>query len=180
MSRPSPSTEDVAIARKLLTANPAVIALVPIGTGGEGFPVMVRLAQALRALTQGPLGLLRAPPDSGDETANPASTSAPEATAAYEVRPLDELADAAELVLPPALSLGESAAFLARALREASGRYAHIFVDLDGYYPHVREVLDLPDAFVTAARAGRTRERELVDVVENLPTSRHLGTLLLG
>ena len=171
---PAPPTEDVAIARKILVDNAGVIGIFPAPPlTGKAWPVVVRLGRALRMLASKPVGLLRGPADAqvpGDRVVP--------SGAAYRLRELDDW-QLIELMLPRAVSLGEAAENLERAVREAGGNFSHLVVDLDGYLPDVREVLELPDAFVSVALAGGTRERDLIATVELLPTSRHLGTLLV-
>lgn len=92
---------------------------------------------------------------------------------------LDSEGVVAELVLPASLGLAESAAHLAQALGHARTLFAHTLVAFDHDVPAVREAMDLPDAFVSAASTGRTRESDLVNLVQLLPAARHLGTLLI-
>jgi hypothetical protein len=164
----------VAIARKIVADNAAIIALVPAPPleGGKTWPVVVRLGRALRMLSTRPIGLVRG---AVTEFPQQVEEGGPNAYRLKEVAGFEVV----ELVLPPAVSLGQAAENLSAAVRQASGNFAHLLLDLDGYLPDVREVLELPDLFVSAALAGRTREKELRAVVDLLPTARHLGTLLL-
>jgi hypothetical protein len=61
-------------------------------------------------------------------------------------------------------------------------RYAHLLVDLTGYEAVGEHWLgyELCDGVVVVARAGRTRERDLVARRRELPADRDLGTLLVG
>jgi hypothetical protein len=174
---PAPPAEDVAIARKILADNAGVIGAFPApplrGRPGGMWPVLVRLGRALRLLVGRPIGVIRAPQQRISEGGQPAPAEMP-----YRLRELDDW-QLVELVLPPARGLGEAAGHLEQALRAATGNFAHVIVDLDGYVPDVPEVLSLTDAFVSVALAGATRDRELLATVELLPTARHLGTLLL-
>ncbi len=172
------SASDVAVARKLIAGDAAVIAVVPADKTVETWPILVRLARALRLCTNGPFALVRAPAlDAAPRTdgAQPKEGEA-FATIAVDIAPQGEIA---ELVLPLALGLAESARHLARALRHAAPRFPHVLVAFEGYVPDVQEALALPDAFVSAASAGRTRESDLAASVRFLPPSRHLGTLLI-
>jgi hypothetical protein len=168
--------EDVAVARKILITNAAVLAFVPVGSGVETWPVMVRLGRALHTVAGSTLGLVRAPDlwvPGGD------GGQAPVLDGSFQVREVEGSNGLSELVIPAATTLHEACNNLARVAEKASGGFGHLLIDLAGFLPEVREVLEFPDAFVSAAVAGRTRERELRAVVELLPTSRHLGTLLL-
>jgi len=168
-SRP-PIAEDVAIARKMLADNTAVIALCPAG-GVDTWPVALRIGRAVEALGHGSLVLVRA---IGSGTAQPREGEPP-----FSTRPLPEDPGLVELTLPLADHPSQRTTNLNRALPLARGRFAHLLVDLAGCMEHLREVVDLFDGFVSVVAAGRTRERELVTLVELLPTSRHLGTLLV-
>jgi hypothetical protein len=178
-----PPTEDVAVARKILIASASVVALVFARSGSAelvSWPVLLRLGRALHAVAGNAPGIIRAPlPWSAERTSGAAWAS----DGSFELYALASPEGAGtgltELVLPPAPTPHEAAANLARAVGKARDRFPHLLLDLSPYLPETREVLDLPDAFVSAAMAGRTRERELRALVESLPTSRHLGTLLL-
>ena len=173
---PSPIAEDVAIARKIVADNAGSIAIVPaLPLADETWPVVLRLGRALRLLSTRPIGLVRGAPR---ELINGGADAAERGPNAYRLREVDGF-EVVELLLPGAGSLAEAAANLAAAVRQATGNFGHLLIDLDGYLPDVREVLELPDLFVSAALAGRTRERDLRARVDLLPTSRHLGTLLL-
>jgi hypothetical protein len=175
-TREHPSAEDVAIARKIVANNAASIAIVPAKPlHDETWPVLLRLGRALRLLASRPVGLVRGAPR---EWANGGADPVERGPNAYRLKEVEGF-EVVELVLPASGSLGEAAANLGAALRQATGNFGHLLIDYDGYLPDVREVLELPDLFVSAAAAGRTRERDLRALVDLLPTSRHLGTLLL-
>ncbi len=171
-----PPAADVAVARKILEGNAVVIAVVPAGGEVDTWPLLVRLARAMRFMGRGSVALVRspdleAPPRAGGGRAGPGD--------AFRILDLTSDGGLAELVLPPAIGLAESAGHLTRALERASGMYAHVLLGFGGYIPDVREALQVPDAFVTAARAGHTKEVDLSALVQQLPPSRHLGTLLV-
>jgi hypothetical protein len=172
----APSIEDVAIARKVLITNAGIVAFVPVATTFETWPVLVRLGRALHAVAGSTLGLVRAPALWSPETGPP---QAPALDGSFEAREVPGSNGLQELVVQPATTLHDAASNLTQVVGRASGGYGHLLLDLGGFLPEVREILELPDAFVSAAVAGRTRERELRALVELLPTSRHLGTLLI-
>jgi hypothetical protein len=183
MSHPHPPpTEDVAVARKILIANAGIVGFVCAGGGARvaTWPVLVRLGRALHAVAASPLGIIRSPAPWSDERT---SREAPTSEGSFELREIAVPAEVGrgltELVLQPCPGRHEAAANLALAAEKARSQFPHLLVDLSAYLPDAREVLDFPDAFVSAAVAGRTRESELRALVESLPTSRHLGTLLL-
>ena len=175
--RRPPSTEDVAVARKILVANAGTVAFVPAPSPLDAWPVLVRLGRALHAVSGSPLGLIRSPKMQLERGAR-AKGAAPEG-GDFQVRDIEGENALSEVVLPPAISFHEAAATLAQVAPKASGRFGHLLVDLAGFLPDAREVLEVPDVFVSAAIAGQTRETALRELVELLPTSRHLGTLLL-
>jgi hypothetical protein len=171
-----PPAADVAVARKLLEDNATTIAVVPAGTQVETWPILVRLAQAIRFMGRGRVALVRGP----DVEAPPRPEEGqPGPGDAFRILELATDGGLAELILPPALALGEAVAHLERALERARGQYAHVLLGFDHYVPDVREALLVPDVFVTAARTGHTRESDLAALVQHLPPSRHLGTLLV-
>lgn len=172
----TPSIEDVAVARKILITNAGVVAFVPVAPSLRSWPVLLRLARALHAVGGSSLGVIRAPTLPGESGEPPAAYHL---DGRFEVRDVQGSNGLQELVVPPSPTLHDAAANLARVVGKAGGGYGHLLLDLSGFLPDAREVLEVPDAFVSAAVAGRTRERELRALVELLPTSRHLGTLLL-
>ncbi len=173
--RKPPSIEDVAVARKILVANAATVAFVPVVSTLDTWPVVVRLARALHAVSGSPLGLIRAPRPGRRDKGGERSADA----ADFQVRDIDGENALSEVVPAPVRSFHEAAADLAQLVPRARGRFGHLLIDLAGFLPDAREALEVPDAVVSAAIAGYTREAELRALVEILPTSRHLGTLLL-
>jgi hypothetical protein len=172
----SPPAADVAVARKLLEDNATVIAVAPADPKVATWPVLLRLATAIKFLGHQHLGLVRGP----DPEAPPRQSEGREGPGeAFRIVDIDPQGEIAELVLPPAVGLGEAAMHLERALIRSAGLFSHILVAFDRYIPDVREALELPDAFVSAVRAGQTRETDLLALVRLLPASRHLGTLLI-
>jgi hypothetical protein len=174
--RRPPSTEDVAVARKILVANAGIVAFVPASSTFDTWPVVLRLGRALHAVSGSPLGLIRSP-KMALEKGRPKGP-APEA-GDFQVQEIASETGLSEVVLPPVMSYHEAAANLAQTAPKVGGRFGHLLIDLAGFLPDAREVLDVPDALVSAAIAGHTRETALRALVELLPTSRHLGTLLL-
>ena len=172
---PTPAA-DVAVARKLVADSAVVIALVPVDREIASWPLLQRLARALHLVGRDNLALVR-PADV--DRAPRAANLLPSGGEPCRVVALDAGAAICELVLPAALGLAESAANLQRALAHVRGRFSHVLVAFDGYIPDVREAMELPEAFVTAAQTGITRETDLTAMVQLLPPSRHLGTLLL-
>jgi hypothetical protein len=165
--------EDAALARRILLRPAGVVAFVPapLGAGVDVWHLLPRLAAALAVLSPGRMALVQAPAlaeildrPGDDDPAPQVRAVAPE---------LDVL------VLPESDSVVRSVAPLGRAFESARLRYAHILLDAAGFLPDAPEVLDLADAIVSVATAGVTKERELVEVVQMLPSDRHVGTLLV-
>jgi hypothetical protein len=171
-----PPAADVAVARKLLENNAATIAVVPASPQVESWPLLVRLAHAIILLGRGRIALVRGPDLEGPPREDLGRPGPGELFRILDLVPDGHLS---ELILPPAVGLAESAHHLEHALDRARGLYAHVLLGFDGYVPDVREALALPDVFVSAARAGHTRETDLAALVQQLPPSRHLGTLLV-
>src|SRR4029453_337720 len=170
--RRPPSTEDVAVARKILVANAGTVAFVPVPGPLDAWPVLVRLGRALHAVSGSPLGLIRSPKMELER--GRAKGARPEG-GDLQVRDIEGENALSEVVLPPVISFHEAATTLAQIAPKASGRFGHLLVDLAGFLPDARGVLEVPDVFVSAAVAGQTREPALRALVELLPTSRHLG-----
>jgi hypothetical protein len=171
-----PSIEDVAIARKVLLTNAGLVAFVPVTADFDSWPVLVRLGRALHAVAGTGLGLVRAQALWSPERDR---GQAPALDGSFEVREVPGSNGLHELVVQRATTLHDACTNLAQVAGKASGGFGRLLLDLSGFLPEVREVLQLPDAFVSAVVAGRTRERDLRALVELLPTSRHLGTLLI-
>lgn len=178
MSPPPPPLPDVAAARRILETNAKMIALVPVDRAVETWPLLLRLGQALNFLGHSSLALVRGPaPDQAPRAAEAGARPGP--GDAFRILDLDGTGNLVELILPPAVGLLESLGHLERAVGRSSGLFSHFLAGFESYIPDIPEALELPDAFVTAARAGRTKETDLVELVRLLPPSRHLGTLLL-
>jgi hypothetical protein len=172
----APPAVDIAVARKLVAGNATVIAVVPIDQRVETWPLMLRLARGLQLAGRDNLAVVRGP---AVDQPPPPEQQLPSAGEPCRVVAFDPSAAICELVMPPALGLAESAANLRRSLAHVRGRFSHVLVGFDGYIPDVHEAMELPDAFVTVARTGFTRETDLAEMVRRLPSSRHLGTLLV-
>lgn len=77
---------------------------------------------------------------------------------------------------------GRRRAATERVLREAVARYTRVMVDLTGFEATGEQAwaYDLVDAVALVARAGVTREPELIARHGEIPPERDLGVLLVG
>jgi hypothetical protein len=161
--------EDVALARRLLQRPAGLVAFIPAGDDLEVWHVLPRLAAAMRVLSPGDFALVRVPAFHED--------ARPPGPTLLRTRALGPGLD--ELLMPRTDGPVRAVAPLAGMIEQARLRYAHILLDASGFLPDAPEVLDLPDAVVSVAAAGLTRERDLLDLVAMLPSDRHVGTLLV-
>lgn len=87
------------------------------------------------------------------------------------------------LLTPPrAGDAGAGVPQLARIIQHGAELFAHVVVDLTGFKElgeHLAAV-DMMDAVVVVARAGRTREIELLRLDHELPRPLNFGVLLTG
>jgi hypothetical protein len=87
------------------------------------------------------------------------------------------------LLSPPRVErAGEVVPQLARVLLDGSDLFAHVLVDLTGFEllgEHASAAACM-DAVALVGRAHRTREQELLQLAQLMPTGRFLGVLLLG
>jgi hypothetical protein len=87
------------------------------------------------------------------------------------------------LLTPPrAGAAGAGVPQLARVIQHSLELFAHILVDLTGFNKlgeHLAAI-EMMDGVVVVARAGRTREEELLRLDHELPSHLNLGVLLAG
>lgn len=71
---------------------------------------------------------------------------------------------------------------LARVLRQGSELFAHLVVDLTGFDRLGEQwaAVEMVDAVVIVARAGRTREADVLALWREVPEARRMGVLLIG
>jgi hypothetical protein len=85
------------------------------------------------------------------------------------------------LLTPPRVGeAGAGVPQLARVIQHSAELFAHVLVDLTGFKKlgeHLAAI-DMVDAVVVVARAGRTTEHELLRVNHELPPHRNLGVIL--
>jgi hypothetical protein len=146
---------------------------VPASTGVNIGAPALRLAGALRALSPHPVGVYRAP---GIRPAGQRTTIAP---GGHSYAMLERAPGLYEVFLPSSDHPFRAAERLAAAVEQGRERFSRSLLDLTGYLPDAPEVLAVADAFVSVAASGHTRGRELLRAIEHLPTSRHLGVLLV-
>jgi hypothetical protein len=87
------------------------------------------------------------------------------------------------LLTPPrAGAAGAGVPQLARVIQQSSELFAHALIDLTGFKnlgEHLAAI-EMCDGVLVIARAGRTREGELLRLKHELPPAQNLGVLLIG
>ena len=170
----------VRVAQRLRQTGRKVIGLVPASEEVAVPPLAVQLGLALVELSGATVALVDA------NVRWPAFSS----LASEEVRTQDEMIFATRwlrgslaLLTPPrAWDPGAGVPQLARVITQGSELFAHVLVDLTGFElvgDHLAAV-ELVQAVLIVARAGRTREAELLRLQYDLPDGKNLGVLLTG
>ena len=194
LAPPSPEVEAacIRVAQRIVRQGRARVGLLPASGEVAVVPVGLLLAWAVIQVRQGAkVGFLDA---NQRWPAWPVPATAEAAEIGDGVLITRPLGPRLNLLLPrpdPALDSTDSgprrsprlpAQGLATLLAAASAEHTHLLVDLTGF----RELgdylaaVDLLDGVIVCARAGQTRERELVALHHALPAARRVGVLLLG
>ena len=169
--------ELVRIARALHRTGCRVMGLWPAGPSVPVPPLAVRLAVALSdvsgASTAVVDGSLRWP----SSVLADGESSEHLKLATHWLRP------GVALVAPRQPSAtGSSVPQLRAMLRAAGDRFAHLVIDLTGdaeVGDHL-EVVDITDGVLLVARAGQTKEGDLLRMAAELPEGKNLGVVLVG
>jgi hypothetical protein len=164
-------SECTRIARRLVDDGRRIIGLLPASDRVSLPAIAIQLARALHELLGRPVALV----DAGGTW--PVRVPPPREAAFAASWIVDGLA----LLTPrPAAGPGELALRLGPVL--GGGDVAAFVVDLSGLTAAGEHVaaMALCDAVATVARAGQTRERELLRAIADVPEDRNLGVLLVG
>jgi hypothetical protein len=196
-SSPMAHAECVRIARRLHAARQKVIGFIPATEKVAVPPVALQIGTALVELTGATIAFVdanvRYPALSeiaGDEAEpEPAPEIAEEASLLDQLRAAQGVfrtrwlrGSLAVLTPPGAERAGEAVPALARLLLDGIDLFEYVLVDLTGFDllgEHASAAACM-DAVVLVGQAHRTRERDMLRFVGEMPRSRFLGVLLVG
>lgn len=178
-SDPRVHDECLRISRSLRHAGHHVVGLVPAGPDVAVPPLALQLGMTLVELARGTVALVDANlhwpalmPQHVDGRRKVDGESL------FAGRWLRSLA-----ILAPrrAGTVGEQLQQLARVLEKASDRCAHVLVDLTGYdrLGDLLGAVGLTGGVAIVARAGSTREGDIVRLRDELPPEKNLGVVLV-
>lgn len=179
-AEPSVHAECIRIARRLRAAGRRVVGLVPASERVAVPPVAVRLGAALVELSGTTVAFVDANvrwPALSQIASRP---SRDRDDSVYATR---WLSDSLALLTPPsAESAGEVMPGLAKLLEEGPEIFQYMLVDLTGFelLGEHAAAANVVEGVIVVARAGTTRERELLYFREELRTAQLLGVLLVG
>jgi hypothetical protein len=170
----------IPVARRLVRAEKKVVGLLPSSSRIGVTAVGVQLGLAMGEVCGAPVAYVDA------NVRWPAISQI-----AVGTRPDDDeslfatrwLGDALALLTPPrAGDAGAGLPQLARTIQHGGELFMHVLVDLTGFAKlgeHLAAI-EMMDAVVVVARAGVTREHELLRLNHELPPRLHFGVLVAG
>ena len=188
-------SECVRIARRMHAARQKVIGFIPATQRVAVPPIALQMGSALVELTGATVAFVdanvrypalsamaededAAPPDPPDP--RPDSTDGEERPRVFRTR---WLRGSLAVLTPPGAELaGEAVPALARLLLDGVDLFEYVLVDLTGFDvlgEHASAAACM-DAVVLIGQAHRTRERDLLRFLREMPPSRFLGVLLVG
>ncbi|HTE50099.1 MAG TPA: hypothetical protein VK698_04450 [Kofleriaceae bacterium] len=181
--------ECIRIARRLNAARQKVVGFIPASPRVAVPPIALQLGSALVELTGATVAFVDA------NVRYPALSAMAEEGAAPEEALPDEddgrprvyrtrwLRGSLAVLTPPAAELaGEAVPALARLLLDGIDLFEYVLVDLTGFDvlgEHASAAACM-DAVVLVGQAHKTRERDLIRFLREMPSSRFLGVLLVG
>ena len=181
---PEVRAQCVHVARQLRHAERRIIGLLPsaddVGVPAVGVQLGLALADVSGATIAFVDANLRWPAITDIEVAPEQGAKSGDDQSAFVTRWLR-----GSLALLTPMSAGQAGAGvpqLARVIQHGSWLFAHVLVDLTGFKKlgeHLAAI-DMVDAVVVVARAGRTSEAELLRLKHELPAAKSLGVLLVG
>lgn len=168
------------VARKLHDDRIRVVGFVPADDAVAVPPVLIQLGLALQTLTGATVAVV----DANVRYPGLAGLSRGHAVdhegSVFATRWLR--GDLALLSAPRVEKAGEVVPQLARVLLEGADLFKHVLVDLTGFEllgEHASAAACM-DAVALVSRAHHTREQELIELAQLMPTGRFLGVLLVG
>jgi hypothetical protein len=174
---PLVASECVRIARRLRAAGHKVIGLIPTDPSVAVPPVAIRLGLAFVDLSGATVAYV---------DANVHLPAIPDASGARDVPgsvfATRWLSDSLALLSPNhPEAVGQVGPQLERALFDGSEIFEHVLVDLTGFDRLGEEgCIEQMDSVILIARAGKTREQDLLPRRSQLPRNQFLGVLLVG
>jgi hypothetical protein len=183
-------SECVRIARRLHAARQKVIGFIPATPKVAVPPIALQLGNALVELTGATVAFVdanvRYPALSGladDGGPEPAPTESQVLKYEHGVFRTRWLRGSLAVLTPPgAERAGEAVPALARLLLDGVDLFEYVLVDLTGFDvlgEHASAAACM-DAAILVGRAHKTRERDLLRFLREMPSSRFLGVLLVG
>lgn len=171
--------ECIRMARRIHLGRHKVIGFIPAAGHVAVPPVLIQLGMALTELTGSTIAVVDAnvrwPGLAGLVTG-------PESDAGSVFKTTWVRGSLALLTPPRTEHSGEAVPALARLLSSGCDRFAHVLVDLTGFDQlgeHAGAAACM-DAVVLLARAGKSRERDLLTYERAVPVHRFMGVLLIG
>ena len=188
-AEPEVAAACLSIARRLQRSGRQAIGLWPCGGDVAVPPLALRLGDALARLTRAHVAVIDAnvrypafaAPAAGERlaAAAPAAAEAP-AQAIFVER---WVGPSLALLVPPAAGEPGAGVRQLQLLLNAQWRsFTYLLVDLSGFdrFGDHLNAASLLDGVVLVARAGRTREDELIRLRDELPPHLNLGVVLTG
>lgn len=173
-------TDCIPMARRIARAGKKIVGLVPASPEVGIVAVGVQLGLALGELTNGTVAYADANIRWPAISQLALGTRPAENESMFATRWLR-----GQLALLTPARVGQAGAGvpqLARVIQHGAELFAHVLVDLTGFKElgeHLAAI-DMMDAVVVVARAGQTREHELLRLNHDLPRHLNLGVLLAG
>jgi hypothetical protein len=186
-------SEAVRIARRLNAARQKVIGFIPATSKVAVPPIALQLGSALVELTGATVAFVDAnvrypalsamAAEGEEDPIEERAAAAAQADGRPRVFRTRWLRGSLAVLTPPAAELaGEAVPALARLLLDGVDLFEYVLVDLTGFDilgEHASAAACM-DAVVLVGRAHRTRERDLLRFLREMPSSRFLGVLLVG
>jgi hypothetical protein len=165
------------IARRLTADARRTIGVLPVTSAGDVHELVCSMGRSLVDLTASTVSVI----DIGGKWPIWARGDAAATKEIWVGRWLDSGRIAALRPARPPVA-GEGIAVLTALLEYATTRCKHAVVDLSGLRATGEHLgaFTLVDGVCLVARAGKTRERELTSLCQELPPERNLGVVLVG
>jgi hypothetical protein len=179
-AHPELRAECIRVARRIRHSGHQIIGLLPAGNDVAAPPIGVQLGLALAEVSGATIAFVDA------NLRWPAISKiagAVDDVAAHDAYATRWLRGTLALLTPArAGAAGAGVPQLARVIQQSTELFAHLLVDLTGFRKlgeHLAAI-EMCDGVIVIARAGRTREQQLLAVRYELPARQQMGVLLVG